>query len=315
MISHRHRCIYVKLPKCASTTVRDWFLAHAGGRHAFRPSWYPRPLPARIQSLGRLLDLYPGYFAFTFVRNPYRRFVSLYLHARRFAGIRAGIDPDHPASCGNLAEFAALCGELLADTRGLWGPEATAFLRERAERRYGPLGIPLRHLSFVFNHLRPQVDFLPNCNPERLFGLPRAHPRRLSFVGAVETLDADFGRLREVLGLPALPLPRRNASTAASETLDALCLDPATLRRVGETYAEDFAFARYSVGAVTGAPALPRRSCRPQRAARRPPPGTLLRRAGHAAASVEVGLEARIRQVSPLRRALAPIARLRRRLP
>ena len=37
MISHRHRCIYVKVPKCAGTSVLDWFVTHGGGRHSFRP--------------------------------------------------------------------------------------------------------------------------------------------------------------------------------------------------------------------------------------------------------------------------------------
>ena len=37
MISHRYRCIYVKQPKCAGTSVRDWFIAHGGGRHSSAP--------------------------------------------------------------------------------------------------------------------------------------------------------------------------------------------------------------------------------------------------------------------------------------
>lgn len=88
MISHRYRCIYVKVPKRASTAVRDWFLAHGGGRHSFSPSWYPGPMAHRIQSVGRVLELHPDYFTFSFVRNPYRRFVSIYRHASRLAEAR-----------------------------------------------------------------------------------------------------------------------------------------------------------------------------------------------------------------------------------
>ena len=36
VISHRHRCIYVKFPKCASTSVPEWFAAHGGGGPSFR---------------------------------------------------------------------------------------------------------------------------------------------------------------------------------------------------------------------------------------------------------------------------------------
>ena len=58
VISHRHRCIFVKVPKCASTSMREWFIAHAAGRHSFRPFWYPGALTERMQALARALDLY-----------------------------------------------------------------------------------------------------------------------------------------------------------------------------------------------------------------------------------------------------------------
>ena len=312
MISHRHRCIYVKMPKCASTSVRDWFLAHGGGRHAYRPSWYPGPLPYRIQSLGHALELWPGYFTFTFLRDPYRRFMSLYLHANRYAEERAARIPDQPGNNGTLPEFAALCGELLADTRGLWGPQARAFLRDRPDRRYGPLGIALRYLPFVFNHVRPQVDFLPDCNPERLFGLPRTHPRPLSFIGAVETLDADFGRLQDVLGLPRLALPRHNASGPAPDALEALRRDADTRRLVGELYAEDLAFTGRAFDGAPAPHAAP--PIRPPLPAVRPPAAARLRRARLTLASLQIGLEARIVRTPPVRRVLAPLARLRRKV-
>ncbi|WP_425154592.1 sulfotransferase family 2 domain-containing protein [Candidatus Palauibacter sp.] len=82
MISHRYRCIYIKVPRCGSTSLRDWFLDHGSGRHSFKPCWYGGLLPDRIQSVTRLMNLYPDYATFTFVRDPYERFVSLYLLAR-----------------------------------------------------------------------------------------------------------------------------------------------------------------------------------------------------------------------------------------
>ena len=53
MISHRHRCIYVKVPKCASTSVLEWFAAHGGGRPSFRPAWHGGPMSQRLPDTAR----------------------------------------------------------------------------------------------------------------------------------------------------------------------------------------------------------------------------------------------------------------------
>ena len=317
MISHRYRCIYVNQPKCAGTSVLDWFIAHGGGRHSFRPYWYRGTLPERIPQVARLLEFYPGYFTFTFLRNPYRRFLSLHRHANRYAAIRAARIPDHPSSNGTLREFAELCAELLADTGDLWGAQAGAFFGDRAKRRYGPLGIALRHLEFVFNHVRPQTHFLPDCNPERLFGLKRRSPAPLHFIGTVETIDADFGQVQAALGLPRLALPRHNASGGTPPRYD-----DATRRMVGELYAADLAFtgcaSEDAPAAPPGAGRAPGRPVAPVRpgAAALLPPGAaaLLPRAAHALVSLEIGLEHRLFCNPLLRRPLAPLARRLRRL-
>ncbi len=315
MISHRHRCIYVKLPRCASTSVHDWFLAHGAGRYTHRPSWYPHPLEHRIVPTAAAVALYPGYLTFTFLRNPYRRLLSLHGHALRLA--RAGYR-GQPRGYGSLRDFVDLCGEVLADTRGLWGADALAFRAEHAGRRYGPLGIRLRELRFLVCHARPQVDFLPDCNPERLFGVARATSAPLGFAGAVETLDADFARLQAALGLPRLPLPRKNASAPGSGACETLRRDPALRRAIETIYAEDFAFAGYPVGDPDGrAAGLPRPAqgpVRPPAAGGRPSPAVRARRARLTLAAAEIAVEARIVRAPPVRRLLAPLSRLRRKL-
>ena len=309
MISHRYRCIYVKVPKCASDSLRDWLLAHGRGRPTHHHGGWRGTLPERMPGVARALELWPGYRSFTFMRNPYRRFVSAYLHAVRLGGRTRG--GDGLPGIGTLREYGELCEELLADTRGLWGAEALAYRRAYAERRYGPVGIPLRHLNFVSGHARPQVDFLPDRNPERLFGVPRRRAAPLSFIGAVETLDVDFGRLRVLLGLPAGALPRSNASTRPAELLEVLRGDAATRRLVEELYAEDFEFAGYPVGdldgraaglPLTGPPAVDA----PVSAA------ALVRRAPFLLMSSEIALEARLAGMAALRPALAALARWRR---
>ena len=95
-------------------------------------------------------------------------------------------------------------------------------------------------------HARPQVDFLPDCNPQRLFGVRRVDDAPLSFIGTVEDVEADFRRVRAILGLPAFELPNRNTSGlgAGIERRRRYrgYYDDATRRLVEDLYAADLEF-------------------------------------------------------------------------
>ena len=313
MISHRYRCIYIKVPKCAGTTLRDWFIEHGRGRHSFKPWWYGRLLPDRMQSVTRLMNLYPDYATFAFVRDPYERFVSLYLHARRIAALRRG--GAIPAEYGSLAAFAGLCRELLDDIGPLWGADMRAFHRDHQDREYGPGRVALGHLRFEIGHVRPQTDFLPDCNPVRLFGVERADAAPLSFIGRMEHMDADFRRLGAMLGFSADSLPLRNDSGFGAGAERARryrdLYDPAARRLVEEIYAADFAFI--GPGFEGGCRvAVPEGGAGPEpRAAASGKVRRLLPRLWHTLWSSEVRLEQRIRACAPLRRLLRPLLRLR----
>ena len=323
MISHRHRCIYVKVPKCASTTVLNWFVAHGGGRHSFGPYWHGGMLSERIQTMPRVMNLFPDYATFTFLRNPYARFVSLYLHLRRLTEARSAGVREHPADYGTLREFAELCGEVLGDVGPLWGQEARAFFNVHGRREYGPLGIELRRLGFMFDHARPQTDFLPDCNRERLFGIDRTDVAPLSFIGRVETMAADWRRLVDMLELPAAALPVCNAAVAgagdARSGRYAVEYDDATRRLVEEIYAADFEFTGCSFGdrrrLATPGPGLGAAGAgiqTGQRPARPRGAGLLAARMRHRAWSYRVSVEARLLRCKPLRRILKPLWRLSR---
>jgi hypothetical protein len=75
VISHSHRCIFVKVPKTAGTSVA---LA-LGCEHVLRPHRNLVEIRDALRSNPELSRLTDEYFKFGFVRNPWDRVVSLYL--------------------------------------------------------------------------------------------------------------------------------------------------------------------------------------------------------------------------------------------
>ena len=267
----------------------------------------------RLPGTARAMNLYPDYVTFTFLRNPYERFVSLWLDLGRVARERRGGGAAEGfATLGGFAEFAA---EVLADFGPCWGRDAAAAFRARRGRRYGPGRVRLGDLGWSADHLWPQTAFVPDCNPSRLFGVPRANADPLSFIGSVGRLDEDFARLAEVLGLPAAALPRRRAQGTGTgvERLRryAAHYDGATRRLVEELYASDLAFTgcgfddgRVSVAVPGRAPGAPARRPAPARRALR----TFPARAWRGLWSLEAGMTARVLRVPAVWRAVRPLA-------
>ena len=318
MISHRYKCIYVKVPKCASSSVLYWFKTHGKGRHSFKPWWYGGRLSERVQEVTRAMNHYPDYLTFAFVRNPYDRFVSTYLNARRKAVAETRFsDPwVREEDYGTLREFAELCTELLADFGPLWGRDARNFFRANREREYGPRRVPLKYLGFVTDHARLQTDFLPDCHPERLFGVRRVNDDPLSFIGRIETIDEDFSRLADMLGLPGVRLPDRNTSGMGVRREGArryaADYDAATRRLVEDLYAADLDFTGCGFDdgrplVAVPAPVAPAAG----RPVRRRSARTLLARAWRRLWSIEVHFEAWILPSATVRRLLRPLKRLR----
>ena len=317
MISHRHRCLFLGVPKCASTSVREWLSTQGEGRPVVKPWWYGGVLQRRAQAEARVLNLYPDYFTFSFVRDPYERFVSLYLDAsRRFAERRAG-GSDVPAGLC-IRDFAELCSELLGDCGDLWGREAQAFFDAHGGRAYGPQRIGLGHLGWLAFHALPQTRFLPDCNAGRLLGVRRVNADPLSFIGTVDAFEADLRRVAQILELPAPGAVRRNASgcgagRARRERYRAY-FDGETRRLVEEMYAADLEFTGCRFDGARPAGMAPGR-----RAGGRTPPGRrstgglgrILARLRFRLSSLEVRLEARIRRSATARRILRPLRRLR----
>ena len=77
MISYKHRFIYLQIPKCGTRTLKRFFFKQTGAGDVFIPEWLERS--GKIS----LIALYPDCFVFTFVRNPFDRFLSFFLNGSR----------------------------------------------------------------------------------------------------------------------------------------------------------------------------------------------------------------------------------------
>jgi len=158
--------------------------------------------------------LFPGLFAFAFVRNPWDRLVSCYRDK-----IRADVDgftffTERPGVANCLARFDAFYG----------GMSFEAFVRAVDS-------IPDEHAD---PHFRSQHTFVTNDDGEIA----------IDFVGRYERLADDFRHVATRLALPITALPRLQA---AREHLDsATFYTPETRRIVASRFRRDLELFGYT---------------------------------------------------------------------
>jgi hypothetical protein len=211
------RAIYVSVPKVACTSFKTAFSRLLGrelqdGRDDPHRVRYPRPVP--IDALHEYL--YPGFFRFGFVRNPWDRLVSCYRDKIRnevdgytHFTIRPGV-----ANC--LARWSAFAPGMTFDD----------FVRAVA-------AIPDAEAD---EHFRSQHTFLSD-GKGRLTA---------DFVGRYERLAEDFEAVRRKTGLPEVELPRLQAARTAAKY--AGYYTPETRRIVAHRYARDVEMFGYAFG-------------------------------------------------------------------
>ena len=81
-ISHKHRFIYIEITKCATTTLWNHFVKTAFS-YRKQPEIVGVPKWLKRSGIASDLDLYSNYLVFTFVRNPFDRFLSFFLQGSR----------------------------------------------------------------------------------------------------------------------------------------------------------------------------------------------------------------------------------------
>lgn len=203
-----HGCVYVRNAKAATSTIVLWLdRIHTGDvdftpeRNIHREHRLPRSgRDVPIETVVRMLG--GDAFRFAFVRHPVRRVESAYLD--KIAD---------PVKLQYRAEIRAVLG------------------------RPGDVDAPLSLGEFVTAlEAQPGIEMNPHWRPQHLNLM---HPLvDYDVVGRLESFGADLARIRELAGLPDVPLAVRNATVSGSRSI--FDDEPGLLRRVRRIYAGDF---------------------------------------------------------------------------
>jgi Sulfotransferase family len=206
VISARHRCVFVHVPKTAGMSVEHVFVQLSGLTWETRAPLLlhgnddPRLGPPRLAHLtageyvscGHLsAEEFASYFKFAFVRNPWDRMVSEY----KYRGFPVKID-------------------------------FKTYLFRR---------LPAPGWTDTYRHIIPQLDFVADESGRLL----------VDFVGRFENLQADFDQVCVRLGLAPTPLPRVNRSLEDDQPLSFRELRK-RLRRAIHTREREHTFSHYT---------------------------------------------------------------------
>jgi hypothetical protein len=214
----QYRAIYISVPKVACTSFKTAFAQLLGvglgnGHRDPHRVRYPSPVP--IDGLQEYL--YPGFYRFGFVRNPWDRLVSCYRDK-----IRNEVD--------GYTNFTIRPG--VANCLARWSAFAPGMSFE--DFVAAVVSIPDAEAD---EHFRSQHTFLTNGEGKL----------SADFVGRYERLAEDFQIVQQTTGLPALELPRLQA--ARSATRYAAFYTPRTREVVAERFRKDIEMFGYEFGA------------------------------------------------------------------
>ncbi|MCM2681481.1 sulfotransferase family 2 domain-containing protein [Echinimonas agarilytica] len=180
MISHKHKCVFVHIPKTAGQSVEHVFLEQNGLTWEGRAPLLLRPNDDLSKGPERLAHLYADeyvkfdymeqdafdqYYKFAFVRNPFDRLVSEYRYRN--------LDSQY-----NFKDFV---------------------LKH----------LPAGEMTNDFRHIVPQSRYVYDSEGNCL----------VDFVGKFESIQSDFSKVCSALNLPSLELPHNNKSKAKQKSI------------------------------------------------------------------------------------------------
>jgi hypothetical protein len=218
MISHKHKFIFIHIPKCGGTSVEVSLLKNEGAintcdkddllfltkaqREEYQLGYDHRAVTIqhkRIDQYKRWTDdSGKPYYTFTFVRNPWQRLVSEYFYIKRMKG--------------------CLCEDF-----EIKYPTFKDFVKND--------GLSCSYLT----HDMSQIDFVLSSN----------HGRLTNFVGRCEDMQYDFDYICGKIGIPKIDLPKRNPTKHEHYTE---YYDDETKHLVERLYIRDIEYFGYEFG-------------------------------------------------------------------
>ncbi len=198
----------------------------------------------REKGLAKTINHYPHYFTFTFVRNPFDRFVSIWKHSER--GLR-NAEPNGRNRVDKLISFF-----LLGKTKKAKLREAKTYFY-RTQR-----GLSLKEYAYLIRegdqkklscfdsyHSKKQIDFVLDFNMDTYMSIPRKIRKKCDFIGQVENINEDFKTVCNLLNIPFSILPHKNQNK--DSIYYSKHYDKETLNLVREIYKKDFEAFGYNL--------------------------------------------------------------------
>jgi hypothetical protein len=214
MISHKYKCIFIHIPKCGGSSIEKFLRTNAEGLGPKKEDGLEHKM--RLGGLAKTINLYADYFTFTFVRNPFDRFVSIWKHSERGTGYYF----KRPRKKLSLKEYACLVND----------------------------GDPQQLSLFDKYHTKKQIEFILDYNKEVYFGVSRVDKANCNFIGRLERIQDDFEQVCEIMGIGNKQLPYEMISPDRKRIARrhySTYYDKDTLEIVKNIYSEDIALLDY----------------------------------------------------------------------
>ncbi len=132
----------------------------------------------RRNGFAQVINLYPHYFTFTFVRNPFDRFVSIWKHSERGQGLGF----ERPRKKLTLKEYA----QLILENSDKYLSKFDKYLSTKQTK-------------FILDH---------HLNSLVFWGVPRKTNDNCNYIGRFENLDNDFAEVCRILNIRETKLPK-----------------------------------------------------------------------------------------------------------
>ncbi len=212
MISHKYKCTFLHIPKVAGTSIERFLREIDLG--------IPQKV-LRKRGFSHFLNDHTDYFVFSFVRNPYDRFVS----AWKWGELKFSKEGELPfykkERSVSFKEYVLLTTDLKyrKDNQNLWS-------------------------EYDEYHTLPQFEFFPNLNGGHYFTDKISPTFTCDFIGRFENLHEDFNAVCSNIGIKQFKLPHAYNSKTFKQAFD---WTSELKEKVYNYYKKDFELFNYEI--------------------------------------------------------------------